>query len=324
MLKAKIGHDYPALSERALGWLHYMHRKVNLADDWSKKGKPSEAWDDKTAPPTLNWHRFDLTFGSVAISMMAEVTPAWREVYEEILNSLAHRMTTYWAWHDWIEQRAEDPAREAYPPIYYQLLIPPGYAGKYNVPGYAGNGLSRHSFEPDPIATSGNLYYKGFLNLIIGLYEYVSGSDIYDSDFELIYDDKIRFVYDHSKITETIANQWTQNVEGIHCEVRKIWPMCTYLSGLGVKIHDVTHGTDWYWTFRNWYEYAKQNYMSVVRDLPPEWMTLYYDPDIRFNFKTLIARAWLLTCWFLLPHDSERARLIYEGGCLTNVRRDAT
>ena len=218
-------HGLPSLSRPAAGWLRYMYRKINIEDDWSKSGKPSEAWDDKTAPPTLSWHRFDLTFGSIAIAMMAEITPAWREVYEEILNSLAYRMTTYWAWHDWIEQRGEDPNRGSYPPIYYQLLIPPGYAGKYNVPGFAGNGLAPYPFEPDPIATSGNLFYKGFLNLVLGLYKYVSGNARYDDSFEIVHDDQTRFVYNHSAINQIIAEQSVRNVQGIHCEVSKIWPM---------------------------------------------------------------------------------------------------
>lgn len=225
MRTPRIVPGYPTLSERACGWLRFMHRKINIRDDWSKDGRPSDAWDDRTAPPTLNWHRFDLTFGAMAIAMMAEVTPAWREVYEEILGTLAQRMTTYWAWHDWIEQRGEDPARGSYPPIYYQALIPPGYAGKYNAPGYAGNGLPPFPYEPDPIATSGNLYYKGFLNFVLGLYEYVSGSDRFDADFELVYDDRIRFVYNHAAINETIARQWAERAEGIHCEVCKIWPL---------------------------------------------------------------------------------------------------
>lgn len=225
MREGKIVSGYPALSERALGWLRYMYRKVNIEDDWSKTGKPSDAWDDKTAPPTLSWHRFDLTFSSVAIAMMADVTPAWREVYEHVLGSLAYRMTRHWAWHDWIEQRGEDPARGSYPQAYYQLLIPVGYAGTYNAPGYAGNGLPPYQFEPDPVATTGNLFYKGFFNFILGLYEYVSGSGRYDGEFDLVYDDQTKFVYTHSAINEIIARQWAERAEGIHCEVCKIWPL---------------------------------------------------------------------------------------------------
>jgi hypothetical protein len=306
-------NDYPSLSREAVGWLRYLHRKVRTADDWTKKGTPSEAWDARTSPPTLNWHRFDLTFASIAVAMMAEVTPAWREVYTEILDGLASRMTTYWAWHDWIEQRGEDPQRGSYPPAYLQLLIPPGFAGRYNVPGWAGNGLAPHPFEPDPVATSGALYYKGFFNFVLGLYEYVSGNHRYDEPFDLVYDDATRFTYDHPTIAETLARQWAERAEGIHCEVRKIWPMCSFLAGLGLRMYDVMHRMDRHWAFQGWYEHARRHYVSPVSAHPPEWLTLYYDPDTSVNFKTQDARAWLLTTLFLIPHDRRLGRWLYEG-----------
>ena len=306
-------NDYPSLSREARGWLRFLHRKIRIADDWTIKGTPSEAWDARTSPPTLNWHRFDLTFASIAVAMMAEITPAWREVYTQILDHLAARMTTYWAWHDWIEQRGEDPQRGNYPPAYLQLLIPPGYAGKYNVPGWAGNGMAPHPFEPDPIATAGALYYKGFFNFVIGLYEYVSGSHRYDQPFELVYDEATRFTYDHSAIAETLARQWIERAEGIHCEVRKIWPMCSFLAGLGSRLYDVMHRVDRHWAFLSWYEHAKRQYVSPVNGHPPEWLTLYYDPDTGVNLKTQDARGWLLATLFLAPHDRRLARWLYEG-----------
>lgn len=312
-MTARPDPRYPALSREAAGWLRYMRRKVRIADDWRKGGRPSEAWDARTSPPTLNWHRFDLTFASIAIALMADVTPAWREAYAEILDSLALRMTTYWAWHDWIEQRGEDPARGAYPPAYLQLLIPPGLAGRYNVPGWAGNGLAPHPYEPDPVATRGALYYKGFFHAVLGLYEYVSGGDRYDRPFELVYDDRIRFTYDHRAIAETLARQWRETPPGIHCEVRKIWPMCTLLAGLGSRLYDLTHGADLHAAFLGWYDYARRHYLSPVRDHPPEWLTLYYDPDVGVNLKTQDARAWLLTTYFLVPHDEALARLLWQG-----------
>ena len=39
------------LSERARGWLKYVYRKAMVDDDWSKDGRPSEMWDDKSLPP---------------------------------------------------------------------------------------------------------------------------------------------------------------------------------------------------------------------------------------------------------------------------------
>lgn len=305
--------DGPALSHEAAGWLRYLHRKIHLDDDWTRTGAPSPAWDARTSPPTLNWHRFDLTFAAIAVGMMAEITPAWRELYTEILDGLASRMTTYWAWHDWIEQRGEDPARGHYPPIYHQVLIPPGFAGKYNVPGWAGNGMAPYPFEPDPIATSGALYYKGFFNFVLGMAEYVSGSHRWDEPFELVYDETTRFTYDHARVAETLARQWAERPAGIHCEVPKVWPMCTFLAGLGSRLYDVMHGVDRHAAFEDWYAHARRHYIGPMNGHPPEWLTLYYDGDVGVNFKTLDARAWLLATLFLIPHDRERGAWLYEG-----------
>ena len=79
------------LSERARGWLRFLYRKATVADDWSKDGQPSDLWDAKTLPPFLNWHRFDLTESSLALALMADVTPAWREVYSDLLDRMTRR-----------------------------------------------------------------------------------------------------------------------------------------------------------------------------------------------------------------------------------------
>ena len=82
---------YPALSEEAMGWLAYMNRKVELDGTWSKDGKPHEAWDNVSGAPVQNLYRYDLTYGSFAVAMMAELTPAWREGYSKILGFLVDR-----------------------------------------------------------------------------------------------------------------------------------------------------------------------------------------------------------------------------------------
>ena len=64
------------LSERARGWLKYLYRKAMVDDDWSKDGRPSEMWDDKSLPPMGNFHRFDAVDSSYAITLMSDITPA--------------------------------------------------------------------------------------------------------------------------------------------------------------------------------------------------------------------------------------------------------
>ena len=78
----------PHLSERARGWLRFLYRKATSDDDWAKDGQPSEMWDAQTLPPMLNWHRFDLSESSFNLALMSDATPAWREVYSDLLERM--------------------------------------------------------------------------------------------------------------------------------------------------------------------------------------------------------------------------------------------
>src|SRR5256885_2026568 len=68
--------DHPTL-----GWSRSLPRKATTPDDWSQPGPPHPHGDNATAPPMLSWHRFDLIDSSYAVALMADITPAWREVY---------------------------------------------------------------------------------------------------------------------------------------------------------------------------------------------------------------------------------------------------
>jgi hypothetical protein len=113
----------------------------------------------------LNWHRFDLTESSLAIALMAEVTPAWRELYSDMLDRLTARYTTYWAAKDWNEQIGPDPDRSCYPDAFFPAIIPTELRGKYDKPGWANNGAEPWGLEPDPCNAVGALNYKSFLHL---------------------------------------------------------------------------------------------------------------------------------------------------------------
>ena len=68
------------------------------------------------------------------MGLMADTTPAWREVYSTILDELAFRFTGYWAAKDWLDQIGDDPRRKQYPPEWH-ALIPKALIGHYDVPG---------------------------------------------------------------------------------------------------------------------------------------------------------------------------------------------
>lgn len=213
---------YPALSERARGWLRFLHRKAHVADDWNRGGRPSDLWDAKSNPPMLAFPRFDLLDSSYAIALMAEVTPAWREVYADILDQLVARHTTWWAAVDWMTMIGPDPDRERYPE-WYRALIPPDRWGRYDVPGWVANGVPPWGLQWDPIGADGNLFFKGFFSLLLGLHLYVSGDRKWNEPFDVIRDGEHTFTWTHTRVVEHIARQWRARPEGVHCENTKIW-----------------------------------------------------------------------------------------------------
>lgn len=211
------------LSDRSLGWLRYLHRKATTPDRWDRQGEPHPHWDGVSDPPMLSWHRFDLVDSSYAMALMADVTPAWREVYATVLDELVARHTAWWAAKDWLEQIGDDPDRGDYPPA-WQRLIPAHLRGRYNVPGWTANGVEPWGLQMDPVAADGNLFFKGFFLLVLGLHLRVSGDEKWNRPFGMMADGGRAYAWDHSRIAAHLAGQWTARPEGPHCENTKVWP----------------------------------------------------------------------------------------------------
>lgn len=171
----------------------------------------------------LSWHRFDLIDSSYSIALMADRTPAWREVYGKILDELVHRHTGWWSASDWLTQFGHDPNRKNYPER-YKPLIPKKLWGDYDVPGWTANGIEPYGYQADPISADGNLFYKGFFTLLMSLHRYVSGDDKWDSPFKMIRDGQNTFEWTHSRVAAFLAAQWNRSEKGCHCENTKIWP----------------------------------------------------------------------------------------------------
>ena len=207
--------NYPTLSDRSRGWLRYLHRKATTPDNWDKDGQPHPHWDAKTCEPMQSWHRFDLIESSYAMALMADTTPAWREVYSTILDELASRYTGYWAAKDWLDQIGEDPQRRNYPEGWYKL-IPAHLRGEYDVPGWTANGVAPWGVQMDPIGADGNLFFKGWFLVLLGLYRYVSGDDKWQQPFDIVRDGEKTFTWDHTKIANYLTHQWAGRPEGCH------------------------------------------------------------------------------------------------------------
>ena len=167
--------------------------------------------------------RFDLVDSAYSMALMADRTPAWREVYAELLNQLVERHTSWWAASDWLTQFGPDPDRGSYPEN-WRTLIPEELWGEYDVPGWTANGIAPYGVQMDPIAADGMLFFKGFFCLLLGLHRHVTGDDRWNQPFDIIRDGEHTFSWTHSGIASYLSNQWRERPIGVHCENTKIWP----------------------------------------------------------------------------------------------------
>jgi hypothetical protein len=298
------------LSDRNAGWLRYLHRKATTPDSWDRQDHPHEHWDNVSDAPMLCYHRFDLIDSTYAVALMADRTPAWREVYERILDELIFRHTGWWAAEDWLTQIGDDPDRGNYPEE-YRMLIPPAYWGRYNVPGWTANGIEPWGLQWDPIGADGNLFFKGFFLVMLGLHRRVTGNARWDTPFGMVRDGEHTFTWWHTKIAEHLATQWRAHPEGCHCENTKIWPYCLAGAGFGLQLADLTLGTHTHDAFDVWWQYARRAYLHLDGDEFPAAVTFYYDPIIDEHL-VLPTMLGSIPAIYLAPQVPDEARRLWD------------
>src|SRR5260370_767358 len=91
-------------------------------------------------------------------------------------------------------------------------------------PARTAHGVATYGIQMDAIGATGNLFFKGFFLLLLGLSRYVSGDDKWNRPFETVRDGSNTFTWTHSGIAEFLAAQWNERPAGCHCENTKIWP----------------------------------------------------------------------------------------------------
>lgn len=335
---SQVPSFYPQHNERTKGWLRFLWQKATFPDDWSYTGEeelpwgiglprdevnwdydgkgPHPWWDQYSSAPMLSYPRFDLADSSYAVMLMADQTPAWREVYTRIMDELATRHTAYWAAIDWNTFIGPSPNRNNYAD-YPQLA--PGFQawpervrGNYDRPGWTANGVEPWGLQPDPIGADGNLFFRGWLNLLLSIYKYVSGDEKWEQPWMIAGYQNEQFEWTQPRIVEHLHRQYTDHPEGPQCENTKIWPICNSSAGLGIYLSDQLGVSNAHGAFENWIEFMKDNYMSINGQNQIESITLYYDPlaDFKVNFPGVGAGAGV--AFYLMPQSPEIATQIYD------------
>ena len=328
---------YPKHNERTKGWMRFMWQKATTPDDWgysedierpwginlprgdidwTEDGNgPHPWWDQYNAPPMLSYPRFDLTDSSYVIMMMADQTPAWREAYTRILDELATRHTSYWAAIDWNSFIGPSPDRANYGPSNAPgaQAWPERVRGNYDSPGWTANGVEPWGLQPDPIGADGNLFFRGWLNLLLTIYKYVSGDDKWEKPWQIAGYENEKFEWTQPRIVEHLHRQYTDHPEGPQCENTKIWPFCNSAAGLGMYLSDKLGVTNSHGVFEEWIEFMRDNYMSINGQNQIEWMTMYYDPIAEFKVNIPGAGGTGAgTAFYLMPQSPELATQIYD------------
>ncbi len=300
------------LSDRDLGWLRYLYRKATTPDSWDKDGTPHPHWDDISTPPMLCFKRFDLIDSTYAVALMADITPAWRELYGRILDELIFRHTGWWAAVDWLTYLGHDPKRAEYPDL-YRLLIPEQLWGNYDVPGWTANGVEPWGLQMDPIGATGNLFFKGFFLVMLGMHLRTTGDERWEKPFDMIRDGENTFTWFHSAIAELLHRQWAEAPAGCHCENTKVWPFCLAAAGLGLKLHDLLRGTDHHEVVQRWWsDTCRSKYLHLDEPEIPMMATLYYDPILDIHHE--LPMAGMIPVPYLAPQWPDEAHRMFEAG----------
>jgi hypothetical protein len=305
-----------ALNDRALGWLRFMWDKATTQDDWSDQGEPHPWWDRYSVPPMCAFPRFDVAYMAYVLPVMLEATPAWREVYTRIADELIRRYTSFWGAVDWCTLIGPDPGVDRYPPQWLGYLPEP-LRGRYAMPGWTGNGVEPWGLQPDPVGADGNLFYRGWLNLLLGIRRYVSGESTEHQPIAVTGYQNREFTWTHARMAEFISAQFRSRPQGPHCENTKVWPFCVSAAGLGLKLYDALLGTTLHEPFPRWVEYTRQHYMSLADDGELDTFALYYDP-VEERLMTLpgpLVAYGVFACLLLLyPQDRGFAVWLYDLG----------
>ena len=303
---------HPELNDRAQGWLNFLYQKATTPDDWSEDGSPNEWWDQISTAPMCAFPRFDLQESTYAIGLMADRTPAWREIYSEILDEIAERSITYWAAVDWLTQFGHDPDRKNYPEIWRGTLIPEEFWGEYDAPGWTANGVAPWGFHADPIGADGNLFFKGWLNLTQSMHTYVSGYDKWSSPFSVAGAYNSRFEWTQHQLADHLHQQWAKTPMGPHCENTKAWPFCLSAAGLGLMMYDKIFDNNFHSSYSNWLSFTKDKYYGFNKNGSLEWVTMYFD-EINDHHHRTVPTHGLAVSFYAKPQDPQFAELLYRG-----------
>src|SRR5258708_2624912 len=163
---------------------------------------------------------------------MLEATRVGGEVYAGRGGGLIGRCPSFGGAVDWCTWMGPDPGGAGSPPEWL-AFIPEPLRGRYAPPGWTGNGVEPWGLQPDPCGADGNVFYRGWLNLLLGIRRYVSGEASEHLPLGITGYQNRQFTWTHARRAEFISAQCRARPQGPHCENTKIWPFCVSAASSG-------------------------------------------------------------------------------------------
>jgi hypothetical protein len=280
------------LSLESLGHLNYLR---------SVLAQPPGSWEGfyQAQSPSMNFAlRYQLAFGSYAVAMLSQHTPAYRAPYAEALRGAIEKMLDVAAWGYW---RAPQT---------------PSGGGTLSSSGHVAVLLSPHQRVPagppsDPVAQD-NLQYSGHLSTMLGLYEKVTGDARYDMPFTLVDPESgVGYTYTHGEVAGRIHSQMRENsFGGVCCERGMAYVPCNNHALASNTLHDAVHGTAYSKSNEGWLRTVRRKMVLKGPSVRGVFGTTYIKDahvaaPVAFNFTD----AWGLA--FMLPFDRPLVRQLY-------------
>jgi hypothetical protein len=283
-----------ALTRESMGHLNYLHSVLT---------QPLGSWQEFYTPqsPTMNFAvRYQLAFASYALATMSQRTPAYRAPYVEAIRAAIEKMLHVTSWGYWRAPQTDQQAA----------------AGSHANVGHVAVLLSPHQRGPagppsDPIVRD-NLQYSGHLSTMLGLYEKVSGDNLYDRPFTLQDPESgVSYTYTHSQVAERIYSQMRANrFGGVCCEPGMAYVPCNNYALASNTLHDALHGTTYSHANQEWLRTVRRKMVLKGKALRGIFAASYIKDvglatPVAFNFTDV----WGLA--FLLPFDRALVRKLY-------------
>jgi len=295
-----------ALTRESLGHLNYLHSVLT---------QPPGSWQGFYTPrsPTMNFAaRYQLAFASYALATMSQRTPAYRAPYVEAIRAAIEKMLHVASWGYWRAPQSDEQAA----------------AGSHANAGHVAVLLSPHQRSPigppsDPIVRD-NLQYSGHLSTMLGLYEKVSGDDLYDRPFTLRdHESSVSYTYTHSEVAERIYSQMRQNrFGGVCCEPGMAYVPCNNYALASNTLHDALHGTNYSQANQEWLRTVRRKMVLKGKALRGIFAASYVkDVGLATPVAFNLTDVWGLA--FLLPFDRALVRKLY-GSFRKRVSREGS